>query len=231
MPVSRWSLVFRARAGDETAARALGELIALYWEPLYLYARRRGWSVEDAQDAVQGFAGELVRREAVKRADQARGRLRTFFLSAFENYLAEKWRAGQTLKRGGAATVIPLDVALAERHFAAEPADTLSPDRLFDRRWIATLLERVLARLRAEHEAAGKGALFELLQSALARDAAHFGYAEAGAALGLSENAVKKAVARLRARYREALLREIAETLCDPADAEAELRSLLAVFA
>lgn len=231
MPVSRWSLVLRASADDAAATRALGELMGLYWEPLYFYARRRGWAVEDAEDAVQGFYGELVRREAVKRADEARGRLRTFFLSAFENYLAEKWRAGQAQKRGAGQPMLSLDVAMAEGHFAAEPADALSPERLFDRRWISTLLERVLAVLRAEYAAGGKSALFEVAQSALARDAAHFGYAEAGAALELSENAMKKTVARLRVKYREALKQEIADTLSNPGDAEDELLSLMAAFA
>ena len=231
MPVSRWSLVLRASADDATATRALGELMSLYWEPLYFYARRRGWPVEDAQDAVQGFYGELVRREAVKRADQSRGRLRTFFLSAFENNLAEKWRAGQAQKRGGGEVLLSLDVAMAEGHFAAEPVDALSPERLFDRRWISTLLERVLAALRVEYAAAGKGAVFEVAQAALARDAAHFGYAEAGVALGLSENAMKKTVARLRAKYRETLQREIADTLSDPADVENEMLALMAAFA
>lgn len=231
MPASRWSLVLRASTEDAAATRALGELMSLYWEPLYFYARRRGWSVEDAQDAVQGFYGELVRREAVKRVDQARGRLRTFFLSAFENYLADRWRAGQAQKRGGGEALLSLDVALAEDRLATEPVDALSPGRLFDRRWISTLLERVLAALRAEFAAEGKGALFEVAQAALARDAAHFGYAEAGVALGLSENAMKKAVARLRAKYRETLQREIADTLSDPADAENEMHALLAAFA
>lgn len=231
MPFSRWSLVLRASANNAAATHALGELMSLYWESLYFYARRRGWSVEDAQDAVQGFYAELVRREAVKRAEQARGRLRTFFLSAFENYLAERWRAGQAQKRGAGEPALSLDVAMAEGHFAAEPVDGLSPERLFDRRWISTLLERVLAGLRAEYAAAGNGALFDVAQAALARDAAHFGYAEAGAALGLSENAMKKAVARLRAKYREALQRELADTLSDPADAENEMHALLAAFA
>ena len=205
--------------------------MSLYWEPLYFYARRRGCTVEDAQDAVQGFYGELVRREAVKRADQERGRLRTFFLSAFQNFLAGQCRAGSAQKRGGGEAMLSLDVAMAEGHFAAEPVDELSPERIFDRRWISTLLDRVLAALRAEHLAAGKGEVFDVMQSALARDTGHFGYAEAGVSLGLSENAVKKAVARLRAKYRETLQREIADTLSDPADVENEMLALMAAFA
>ncbi len=230
MPISRWSLVLRASAEDGAATRALGELMTLYWEPLYFYARRRGWSVEDAEDSVQGFYSELVRRQAVKRADQERGRLRTFFLSAFENFLNGQWRAASAQKRGGGEALLSLDVAMAEGHYAAELVDALSPERIFDRRWISTVLERVLVALRTEHVAAGKGALFEVLHSALARDTSHFGYAEAGASLGLSENAVKKAVARLRAKYRAELQREIADTLSNPADVENELLALMEVF-
>ena len=231
MPVSRWSLVVRAGGDNAAATRALGELMSLYWEPLYFYARRRGWSVEDSEDAVQGFYGELIRREGFRQVEQARGRLRTFFLSAFENHLNEQWRAGQAQKRGGGVALLSLDVAMAEGHFAAEPADTLTPERLFDRRWISTLLDRVLAALRAEYAAEEKGALFEVLQAALARDSAQFGYAEAGVPLGLSANAVKKAVFRLRTKYRERLKQEIADTLSDPADVESELLSLMAAFA
>lgn len=231
MPVSRWSLVNLASADEKNSLRALGELMAQYWEPLYFFARKKGWSPEDAKDSVQGFYAEIVRRGSIKRADNERGRLRTFFLSSFENFLAQKRRDGSAQKRGSGDAILSLDVALAEGHFAGEPVDSLTPERLFDRRWIHSLLERVLAKLRFEYESAGKGDLFALVQSALARDGAQFGYADAGAKLGISENAMKKTVARLRAKYRDELRREIADTLTDNADVDDELRSLMLAFA
>ena len=232
MPESKWTLLLRAQEAEHPAAtKALGELMMLYWEPLYSFARHRGWSPEDAEDAVQGFYANLIGRGSVQNVHPSRGRLRTFFLSSFDNFLISVWRERQAQKRGSGQTLLSLDQALAEKHYAVEPTDTLSPEKLFDRRWICTLLERVLAKLRASYDERGRAGVFDGLQPALEQRGKHFGYIEIGSKLGLSENAVKQAVFRLRQQYRELIRREIADTVSDPAEVESELMALLAALA
>ena len=224
-PLTRWSLVVRAAANDDSVARrALGELLQSYWQPLYIFARRSGLAGADADDAVQSFCEMLVRRETLQTADPARGRLRSFLLTAFRNHLRNAHRDRQRERRGGGAKVIQLD----ENKSALESAlgEGLSPDAAFERHWVMTLLEHVLARLRAEYEERQRGAMFAKLEPLLAWGGGEAGYAELAIALGLTEAAVQQAVKRMRARYRVLLEEEIGQTV-DGAAAISEERDYL----
>ena len=91
-----------AGAGDDTAAReALAALCRSYWYPLYAYARRRGHLPHDAEDLIQGFFGQFLEHNWVARADQQRGRFRTFLLTALDRFLANEWDKIRAIKRGG----------------------------------------------------------------------------------------------------------------------------------
>lgn len=119
---------------------------------------------------------------------------------------------------------------LAESRFAAEPAHQLQPDVLYDRQWAMTMIERTLARLQEEYLASGRARLFEYLCRCLARDKSALPYAEIAARLNLTEAAVKMAIHRLRARYREILQAEIADTVSSPEEIEEEIRHLFSAF-
>ena len=228
MPDTRWSLVRRMQAKDDPKAlAALGELMKLYWEPLYAYARRRGESPSDAEDAVQGFYEVLLSRGSMQTVAQERGRLRSFLLTSFERYLIDQWERKSAHKRGGGQRVLSLDQQEAENHYLTEVADNLTPDRLFDRRWVLTLLARVITTLREDYRRRGKEDIFDALSGALEWHNSDLPYTEAGARLGMNDNAVKQAVFRMRKKYRELLRWEVAETVSDPADIDAELRELL----
>jgi RNA polymerase sigma-70 factor (ECF subfamily) len=108
-----------------------------------------------------------------------------------------------------------------------EPVDVASPEKDFDRRWAETLIEQALDRLKADYEASGQGARFEVLRDFVLGEAPDMTYPEAGARLNLSESAVTSAIHRMRVRFRDQLLREVADTVDNPADAESELRELL----
>lgn len=210
------------QSGSPEAGAALEKLCAAYWYPLYAYVRRSGRDAEEARDLTQGFFAHIIEKNIFAQADRERGRLRTFLLMALQHFLRDDWRKGQKLKRGGGATLLSIDEVLAEERYAREPADALTPERIFERRWALELLERTLLGLRQEYAGAGKAAVFDALKYHLAPDGSEPSSEDAGATLGLTAGAVRVAVSRLRARYRERLLREVAASLDVATEAEVD---------
>lgn len=227
---TRWSVVLAARTGDDADAQAaLAELCAAYWYPLYAFVRHSGFAPEEAEDLTQDFFARLLAKDFLASVDRTKGRFRAFLLATMKHFLANEWRRAQTQKRGGGAIPVPLDLADAQRRYAHEPIDSLTPELLYERRWALTVIENVFATLRAEMEHAGKGELFETLKDLLSPDARHVSYSEAGARLGLSEDAVKMTIYRLRKRYRTLLRAQIAATVGSGAEVEAEIRDLFRI--
>jgi len=228
---THWSLVLSAQ--DELSPRtaeALESLCRTYWYPLYAYARRAGHSPADAEDLTQGFFARLLEKDYLKSAAREKGRFRTFLLVAFKRFLANEWDRQHAQKRGGFAPIFSIEQNLAESRFAEEPAHRLQPDVLFDRQWATALIECVMARLQQEYLASGRATLFELLRGCLARDESALPYADIATRLNLTEPAVKMAVQRIRARYREILRSEIANTVSRPEEVDAEIRHLFSTF-
>lgn len=216
---TRWTLV---RAAGEGAGRALGELCAIYRQPLLRHARRRGLSEADAEDAVQVFFARLLRLESVARVGREKGRFRAFLLGAFNHCLADL-RDRERAEKRGAGRVGGLDTMA----WSAVASDQTGPDADFDRAWALALLETVFARLRAEHAAEGRAEWFEALAPCLAGRTSEATFAEVAAGAGLSEPALRVAVHRLRKRFRAVLREEVAQTVADPTEVESELRHLL----
>ncbi len=224
-----WSVVLRAGGGSESdAAAALERLCRQYWQPLYVFARRRGHTEHDAQDLTQGFLAELLAGNSLSRADPSRGRFRTFLLTAFCNYLSNQRRERATQKRGGGQVPVSLDDE-AEEALVRGLSAGLTPEFHYERSWALALLERVLARLREEYTVAGRLELFEALQPSLTGGSRGPGYAELGRQIGLSEGTVAVAMHRMRRRYGEFLREEIAATVATPEEAKDELRHLLKI--
>jgi RNA polymerase sigma-70 factor (ECF subfamily) len=228
---THWSVVLSARDKDSPrSVEALEALCRSYWYPLYAFVRRQGRGPHDAQDLTQGFFARLLEKDYLKSADCEKGKFRTFLLVALKRYLADEWHRQHAQKRGGFAPVVSIDQELAESRFAGELAHQLQPDVLFDRQWAVTLIEHVMTRLQEEYLASGRAKLFEYLRGCLAKDESALPYAEIAARLNLTEPAVKMAVHRLRARYRELLREEIGGTVSSPAEIEEEIRHLFATF-
>jgi RNA polymerase sigma-70 factor (ECF subfamily) len=227
---TRWSLVRAAGGGAAPGSReALEELCRTYWYPLYAYARRAGHGAEDAQDLVQGFFARFLARNYLAGLDES-ARFRSYLLGALRNHRANEGERARALKRGGGEAPLSIDLCDAEQRYAREPADPATPERLYARKWALTVLERVLERLRLEQEELGRAALFERLRPFLV--ASETGESLAGVAreLGLGDSAARVAVHRLRTRYRELLLQEVAHTVDRPQDVEDELRELFAAL-
>jgi len=231
-PQTRWSVVLAARDGKDTArsTAALDDLCRAYWYPLYVYVRRRGVSPQDAEDLTQGYFAALIEKDYLAQADRERGKLRSFLLTTLKHHLADEWSKASALKRGQGAKLISIDTADAEQRYALEPADSESPDRVFDQRWALTVLDRVLAALRADYAAAGQERVFDGLKKFLAWNDAREAYRDAAAELGMKENAVRVAVFRLRRRYGDLLREQVADTVTSPEDVPAELEHLLSLM-
>lgn len=213
-PMTRWSVVLSARGGDETKVRAaLSELCEAYWLPLYGFARRTGKSAEDAEDLTQAFFARLIEKDLFSKANAERGKLRSFLLGTFKNFLSDEWDKSRALKRGGGKTIISMDATEAEERFAMEPADEESPDRCFEKRWALVVLDRVMRAIRNHYVESGKGEVFEELHQYLAPESGGQTYRKSAEVLGLSENAARVAVFRMRQRYAKELRAQIAETV------------------
>jgi RNA polymerase sigma factor (sigma-70 family) len=229
---TRWSVVARAGGKGEEARRSLGELFTAYWPPLYSWLRRSGTPAADAQDLVQGLFARLIEKDELARidADPARGRFRSFLLTALQHFAANERKKAGAHKRGGPAQVLALDpsaLAGAEAEFV-EPATHETPERLYLRHWAATLIDAAMRRVAAEFEARGRAAVFARIRGCLDAEPERVRYAELGRELGLGEGAVKVAVHRLRARFREVLRSEVADTLADAGELDDEIAVLMA---
>jgi RNA polymerase sigma factor (sigma-70 family) len=222
-----WTIVAHARKPDSPEAlQSLADLCQAYWYPLYAFLRRRGQSPHEAEDLTQGFFADLLARDFLKGVDPSKGKFRSFLLASLQHYLSNRRDWDRRQKRGGKVVHLSLDFRTAEDCYRREPAHEATPERLFERRWALVLLDRVLDRLEAEVNRENKGPLFEQLKPILLGESDAASYAQVGAALKMTEGAVRVAAHRLRKRYRTLLQEEIARTLINPDDYEEEVDAL-----
>ena len=228
---TQWSLVLSA--ADRESPRfqqALAELCNGYWYPLYAFVRRHGSSATEAEDLTQDFFLALVEKEFLAATGPEKGRFRTFLLLCLKRFLANRRDYQRAVKRGGGRTLISINRDEAESRYQAEPTDTATPERIYERRWALALLDQVLSRLGDEYRQAGKETLFARLKMYLVADASPESYATVAADLALTAGAVKVAVHRLRRRYGELLRAEVARTLEQPSDIHEEIQALFAAL-
>ena len=227
---TQWSVVLAAQGRSPAADEALEKLCRTYWWPLYGFVRRNGYKPEEAQDLTQGFFALLLERRDLDVVRREKGRLRSYLLVSLKNFLAKARRRELTMKRGEGQALVPLDELLARERADLEPADTLSADRIYERRWALTLLEQVLTRLESDYQSAGNAKLFDSLKEFLSDEPDRPSQAEVAAEFGMTENALKQAFHRLRQRYQQLLRDEIAQTVTVPGDVEDELRHFISVL-
>jgi RNA polymerase sigma-70 factor (ECF subfamily) len=222
-----WSVVLAAGEDSSRAHDALSALCPTYWPPLYAFIRRWGYSPDDAADLTQSFLADLLARGNIREVDPARGRFRTFLMACCRHFLCNDRR--RSARRG--PSPLSIDLEDAERRYLAEPADLLTPEQVFDRRWALSILARALDSIREEYDRTGRGPLYLLLQPTLAGEPVPGGLSSVAEAMGMSEGAVQVAAHRLRRRYREAIRGLITETVEDPSQVVDEIRDLFNALA
>jgi RNA polymerase sigma-70 factor (ECF subfamily) len=222
--------VLEAQGESPAAQEALEKLCRTYWRPIFAFVRRQGIGPTDAEDLTQGFFASLLEHRNLNAVRREQGRLRSYLLGALKYFLGEERRRAMAIKRGKGQRLIPLEGLHADERFAIEPADPVTADLIYERRWASTVLERALNLLKDEYDRAGNAVLFDSLKLLLPGEPDAPPQKDISAHLGMSENAVRQAFYRFRQRYQSLLREEIANTVATPGDIEDELRHLIAVI-
>lgn len=224
-----WSVV--VKAGEDSSPeqhQALESLCQSYWYPLYAFLRKRHPRAE-AEDITQSFFADLLEHQRLELVDRERGRFRSFLLTALSNFRSNWVRNQNTQKRGGGRTIISIDFEVADRRYAIEPADHITPERLFERSWAMTLLERAMSQLEQQYASTDKQEIFTALKVYLNKQA-EVPYSEIAEQLEMTTDAVRVAVHRLRKRCGDFVRQQIAQTVADPGQVDEELEELFSVF-
>ena len=225
---TQWTLVWRAVSDESQYARpALEEIMRRYWLPLYSSARRRGLSNQDAEDATQEFLSGIIDGRLLESADPAKGRFRTYLLTAWKRFLIDQNRKATAQRRGGQFTSFAIDFNSGEQHWRALESREPDPDRLFMRSWASSLLDEARRRLRTDYIRRNRQSLFDVLQPWLTQSPTAAEYVDMASTLNASPSTVKVALHRLRTRFGAVLREAVAETVDDTADIDREIQDLL----
>jgi RNA polymerase sigma-70 factor (ECF subfamily) len=162
---TRWTQIQKAKTRDQERREAsVNNLLARYWKPVYCYLRHKGHSNEDAKDLTQGFFHEIVLgRELIQQADQAKGRFRTFLLTALDRYVTSVYRKETAKKRLPAQGLAQLEDAELPGLQLGESKTT--PELAFYYTWATSLLDEVLAKVRDEYWSTGRATYWEVFQA------------------------------------------------------------------
>ena len=226
-------MVLRARETEsaESARQALSGFCEAYWPPLYSFLRHRGFPSADAQDLVQGFFAHLLEQSTLTRADQQKGRLRTFLLGSLQNFLFDEYDRARALKRGGGRQIVSIEEHLPDAEAAMLATSHLSDAACYDLVWASTIVSRAWQNLQNAFVAEGKAEWIEELRPFVAGGSATpLNQEETAARLGVPIATLRTWLSRLRQRYRESLRTEVASTVSDPADVDQELHHLYQIL-
>jgi RNA polymerase sigma-70 factor (ECF subfamily) len=221
-------------AGKSSSAnqkQALEALCQSYWFPLYAFLRRRGYDTHQAEDYTQGFFADILEKHDLRAADPERGKFRSFLLATLKHFLSDERDHAHAQKRGGGRKLLSLDFQEAESQYHFEPADRLSPERLFEKSWALTVLERTMASLRADSARRGKEDVFDHLKVYLTTEKDEIPYKDMAEELDMTEGSIRVAVHRLRRQYRKLLRDEIAQTVATEDQIDEEMGCLFTALA
>ena len=229
---THWSVVLAAKTGGSLRADdAMEKLCRTYWPPLYAYIRREGHDATEAQDLTQEFFARLLAKDYLQHLRHQEGKFRSFLLTLLKHFLSDERDKAGAQKRGGGKLQISLDAYEAEEREALTPVDGLTAEQIYERRWAQAVMDAAVKRLEEEYQVRGNTALFAQLKDLQPGERGEKRYADIAVLLGLTEQAIKNAAHTFRRRYAELIREEIAETVSDPGEIEAEVKHLKQVFA
>jgi RNA polymerase sigma factor (sigma-70 family) len=230
---THWTMVLRAgeTQSDSSAQKALSNLCEAYWPPLYAFVRHRGHASSEAQDLVQGFFAHVLEQNTLSRADQEKGKLRTFLLGSLQNFLFNEYDRARALKRGGGHKIVSIEEHLPEAEASMMDTMHLSDSAAYDLVWASNVVKRAWQHLESAFQAEGKAEWLEVLRPFVAGGGkTPLNQEEAAQKLGVPIATLRTWLSRLRQRYREALRMEVASTVSDPSDVDQELHYLYQIL-
>ena len=229
---THWSVVLAAgKSSSPNQKQALETLCRGYWFPLYAYLRQRGYDSHQAEDYTQAFFARILDKHDLQTADPKYGKFRSFLLIRLKSFLSDERDRARAKKRGGGRKIISLGFQSAEDQYVLEPAKRLSPEKLFEKSWALTLLDRTMNRLEKEMVEKNKKKLFEHLKVYLTTEKDAIPYRNMAKELKMTEASVRVAVHRLRRRYRKLLRDEIAQTVATEDQIDEEMGHLFDALA
>ncbi len=228
---THWTMVLAARAtNSSTVNEALADLCRTYWLPIYGFIRRQGKTQDEAEDLAQEFFYRFLERDSLAHVRPNAGKFRSFLLACLKNFLANERERAHAQRRGAGQTLISLDGADAETRYSLEPADSRTPEAVFERRWAFAVLERTMTALRAECSTSAKREQFEEMQGFLPNGRGNISREELAAKRGVTVGAIDVAIHRLRQRFGALLREQVAQTVSSEAEVEEEIRYLISVM-
>jgi RNA polymerase sigma factor (sigma-70 family) len=233
-PTTHWTLVRRVQKGTEKdAAAAMEEICRKYWYPIYAFARRSGFTAEDAEDLAQMFFQDLLSHDGIHMAQEQKGRLRSFMLGMLKRLISKHVRHETAQKRGGRdRAACSWDEMTAEERYRLEPPNLADPDQIFDRAWAEQVLDQALKQLRQEFEQADNLPLFNAICGYLPYAGCEpLSYAEIAERLATKENSVRQQVSRMRKRFADLIEESIAQTVEGDDERSNELQYLMTLMA
>jgi len=229
---THWSVVLQAGQPEAPGyQQALETLCRSYWFPLYAYLRRHGYNNQQAEDYTQAFFCRIMEKQVLGMADSKRGKFRSFLLGTLKHFLSDEYDRDQAQKRGGGRKILSIDFTGAEDQYSLEPAHGLSPEKLFDKSWALTVLDRTMSHLKDELASQNKKELFDHLKIYLTTEKGSIPYCDKAAELNMTEGNIRTAVHRLRRRYRKLLRDEISQTVTAENHVDEEIDDLFNALA
>ena len=222
-PTTRWTLILEAQADAGEQRDALEHLFGIYWRPLYVFARRRGASEQEAEDLVQGFLAHLLEKDVISTLDPQRGRLRGFLRTAFRNFMTNAYEKGVAQRRGGGKVLLDLQ---SVEHLLIDA--NVDPEAAFERAWAQSVFEHALERLQSEYASGQRKGPFEAIQAFFSQEPPS--YAEAAKRFDMTVSALTSFLHRARTRFRQILEEEVADTVASPDATAEELTDLSALL-
>ncbi len=228
-PTTSWSQIISLKDLEEPSTeQALNDLCRVYWHPLNAFVQRSGYSPHDADDLTQEFLARFVDKEYYQRADQSRGKFRSFLLHSLKNFLSTKRSSRNSIKRGGQVEHLSLDDPDHKPH-ESEMADSApeTPEEVYQREWAFTVLSQSLSRLKKEYGEGQNAALFSEMKDYLWGKTGDAPLREKALSLNISENALRTSTHRMRRRFGTILRDVVSETLSDDESIDDEIRVLM----
>ena len=216
-PTTNWRQLAEATInGDPSGRAALAALCTDYRAPVRAFLLSRGYAPDVADDFTQEFFAELLRTQAWKRADCARGRFRTFLLSILMRVVGRERERDNAEKRGGGqwtANIDDIDIGV----------ESVADSSTFDREWAMRLMELTMATVA---DSFLDKSLWAVLERFLPGAGESPSYEKAAAQLGVSVGAMKTSVHRVRQQFRKALRSAVARTVGAAHEVDEELSYL-----